>query len=319
MWALHQSDDKWYRIRNQTDGPTQLFIYDEIGYFGVGASDLVKDLADVTGPVEVHINSPGGEVWEGITIYNTLMSRGDVTVVIDGLAASIASVIACAGKPTLIAQTGQMVIHDGFTMALGNAGDLRKLADKLDRASDTIAGVYAARTGGTAESWREKMKVETTFSGQEAIDAGLVNGFVSKGHAPHGMPEHQPWDLDNLFSAATLVNAASVPYVGHDQHRHIPVTTRHSHDHSAFGASDHDDGVHNHVHEHHNDANHEHDHTGNEDGDHDHDDNLYGKVGDKIEGKVETPDIKEGDVPTDNLWDITEEEIAGIIKALKGA
>lgn len=268
MWALHQANDKWYQIRNQKDGPTQLFIYDEIGYFGVGAQDLVRDLADVDGPIQVHINSPGGEVWEGITIYNTLLARDDVTVVIDGVAASIASVIACAGNPTLISKQGQIVIHDGFTMAIGNASELRDLADKLDRASNTIAGVYAERTGRTASHWRELMKVETTYSAQEAIDAGLANGFVTNNK--FRVPEHSEWDLENLFQSAALVNAATRPFVGREQTRHAPMTGRHEHDHSAGGSGDHDDGIHSHPHTHSNDADH-HGHTHSAaDMDHDH-------------------------------------------------
>jgi ATP-dependent protease ClpP protease subunit len=265
MWALHQDNDKWYQIRNQKDGPTQLFIYDEIGYFGVGAQDLVRDLADIEGPIQVHINSPGGEVWEGITIYNTLLARDDVTVVIDGIAASIASVIACAGNPTLISKQGQLVIHDGFTMAIGNASELRDLATKLDRASNTIAGVYAERTGQTAEHWRELMKVETTFNAQEAIEAGLVNGYVQNGRAQ--VPEHSEWDLSGLFQNAQLVNAASRPFVGREQTRHAPMSGRHEHDHSAGGAGDHDDGIHMHPHTHNGEADHHgHEHSASDSG-----------------------------------------------------
>jgi ATP-dependent protease ClpP protease subunit len=308
MWALHQADDRWYQIRNQADGPTQLFIYDEIGYFGVGASDLVRDLADVTGPIQVHINSPGGEVWEGITIYNTLLARDDVTVVIDGLAASIASVIACAGNPTLISKQGQMIIHDGFTMAIGNAEELRELADKLDKASNTIAGVYADRTGKPAEEWRELMKVETTYSAQEAVDAGLVTALV-KGRDTQ-IPEHSEWDLANLFQSATLVNAASRPYVGREQTRHAPMTGRHEHDHSAGDASDHDDGVHMHPHTHNNDA----DHHGHEHADGD----VSGSVSD-TESYLDSVKPQDGDAKTNGDGSFSDEEVQEFIKALKGA
>lgn len=256
MWALHQGPNDWYRIKNQADGPTQLYIYDEIGYFGVGAGDLVRDLADVKGPVEVHLNSPGGEVWDGITIYNALMSRRDVTVVIDGLAASIASVIACAGSPTLIAKQGEVLIHDGHTMAIGNAQDMRELAEKLDRASDNIASIYADRTGKTEAYWRDLMKVETTFSAQEAVEAGLADKVVQASASRQVNDRSGDWDLSNVVR-----NAASVPYVGRDQHRHVPMTGRHQHDHAAFGASDADDGAHIHAHEHTNDADHDHDHS----------------------------------------------------------
>jgi hypothetical protein len=219
--------------------------------------------------------------------------------VIDGIAASIASVIACAGNPTLISKQGQLVIHDGFTMAIGNAAELRDLATKLDRASDTIAGVYAERTGQTAEHWRELMKVETTFMAQEAIDAGLVNGFVQNDRAP--LPEHSEWDLDNLFHNPQLVNAASRPYVGREQTRHVPMTGRHEHDHSAGSSNDHDDGLHSHAHTHSNDA----DHHGHTHSDSDGVSDLHG--GD---------DMTPGDT-----WDLgsSDEDVKMFMDALKGA
>src|SRR5260370_42662602 len=108
MALLQPGKNDWYRIKNQHAGPTQLHIYDEIGYFGVSAGDLIRDLADVDGPLEVHLNSPGGEVFDGIAIYNALIARKNVTVMIDGLAASIASVIAMAGNPVLVARQAQV-------------------------------------------------------------------------------------------------------------------------------------------------------------------------------------------------------------------
>ena len=266
QWALHQGgNNTWYRIRNQIDGPTQLHIYDEIGYFGVSSKDLIRDLADVNGPLELHLNSPGGEVHEGIAIYNTLMGRHDVTVMIDGLAASIASVIAMAGNPILIARTAQMMVHDGFAMAIGNAQDLRDQAEVLDKASNLIAGVYADHTGKPPAYWREVMKAESWFDSQEAIDAGLADRFIPSSHTRHTTDHRRDerWDLSAAFRGpADLRGAAAVPYVGEHQTRHEPTTTRHRHDHAAGGADDHDDGIHYHFHEHNNDADHrEHDHS----------------------------------------------------------
>ena len=197
--ALHSGNNDWYRIRNQASGPTQLYIYDEIGYFGVTAMDLVRDLADVTGPLEVHLNSPGGEVDDGIAIYNTLMDRRDVTVRVDGLAASIASVIAMAGNPILIARQGSMMIHDGHTMAIGNAQDLRDMATRLERASNNIAQIYSDHTGQPTSYWRELMKSETWYSGQEAIDAGLADRFIDSGAGRPVTPATDSWDLAAAF------------------------------------------------------------------------------------------------------------------------
>jgi ATP-dependent protease ClpP protease subunit len=196
MYGLRQQTNDWYRIKNQVDGPTQLHIYDEIGYFGVSAGDLIRDLADVNGPIEVHVNSPGGEVFDGIAIYNALMARKDVTVVIDGLAASIASVIAMAGNPVLMARNSQMMIHDGFAMAIGNAGDMREMAELLDKTSNNIASIYSDHTGRPVSYWREIMRAETWYDSDEAIDAGLADRLVDSG-AGRRVPERpeDKWDL----------------------------------------------------------------------------------------------------------------------------
>jgi ATP-dependent protease ClpP protease subunit len=262
QWALHQGgNNTWYRIKNQIGGPTQLHIYDEIGYFGVSAKDLIRDLADVNGPIELHLNSPGGEVHEGIAIYNTLMSRNDVAVHIDGIAASIASVIAMAGNPILIARTAQMMVHDGYAMAIGDAQDFRDQAEVLDKASNLIAGVYADHTGKPLGYWRDIMKAETWYDSQEAIDAGLADRFIPSSQTrqttDHRVDDR--WNLDGAFKHLPA-DAATVPYVGEHQTRHAPMTGAHQHDHAAHGDDSHDDGIHggDGPHTHSNDGDHNH-------------------------------------------------------------
>lgn len=257
--ALHQPGvNDWYRIKNQADGPTQLHIYDEIGYFGVTAQDLIHDLADITGPIEVHFNSPGGEVFDGIAIYNSLLARGEVTGIIDGVAASITSVIAMACNPLLVARNAQVMIHEGHAMGIGSAQDFRDMAELLDKTSNNIASIYADHTGKPEAYWREKMKAETWYSGEEAIAEGLCDRFVPNGAGRRVADPEAHWDM------SVFRNAASIPYVSETQSRHVPMTTGprgHTHDHAAYEASDHDDGMHLHPHVHANDANHHHDHS----------------------------------------------------------
>jgi ATP-dependent protease ClpP protease subunit len=187
--------NNWYRIRNQAGGPTQLHIYDEIGFFGVSAADLMRDLADVTGDLEVHINSPGGEVWDGIAIYNSLLARKNVTVHIDGIAASIASVIAMAGNPVLIARNAQMMIHEGFAMAVGNAQDMRDLAEQLDKASNNIASIYSDHTGKPINYFREVMKAETWYDADECINEGLADRLIDSGAGRRIKQPDDKWDM----------------------------------------------------------------------------------------------------------------------------
>jgi ATP-dependent protease ClpP protease subunit len=181
----------WYRIQDKTEhAPAQLNIYDEIGYFGVSAGDLISELATVSGELEVHVNSPGGDVFDGIAIYNFLKNRGQVSVVVDSLAASIASVIAMAASPgrLMMAKNSSIMIHDGFCAAIGNSADMRKTADLLDKASDNIASIYAERTRLPAAQWRDAMREETWYSAQEAVDIRLADAI-------QGVEPRAAWDL----------------------------------------------------------------------------------------------------------------------------
>lgn len=166
----------WYTIMNSAAG-ADVHIYDEVGCFGVSAQDFIRDLSGVKGAVSLHLNTPGGEVFDGIAIYNALKARPDVSVMIEGLAASIGSVIAQAASPGKlgIAKRASMMIHDGFSQAVGNAQEMRDLADLLDKQSDQIAGVYADRTGKPAAFWRGEMKQEKWYTGDEAVAAGLAD------------------------------------------------------------------------------------------------------------------------------------------------
>jgi ATP-dependent protease ClpP protease subunit len=170
-------------VRNET-GPARLDVYDDIGgggWFGGGisAADVVAQLADITGDVEVHINSGGGDVFDGIAIYNALAGRAGVTTVVDGLAASIASIIAQAGQIRVIAPGAMMMIHDALSMCVGNSADMRETADLLDQVSDNLASVYASH-GGAPATWRDSMQAETWYSAQEAVDAGLADKLAAR-------------------------------------------------------------------------------------------------------------------------------------------
>jgi ATP-dependent protease ClpP protease subunit len=272
MYALHQQNNDWYRIKNQVNGPTQLHIYDEIGYFGVSAGDLIRDMADIQGPLEVHLNSPGGEVFDGIAIYNALLARPDVTVMIDGLAASIASVIAMAGNPVMIARNAQMMVHDGFGMGIGNAQDLRDLAELLDRTSNNIASIYSDHTGRSGDYWRAIMKAETWYDSGEAIDAGLADRLIDSGAGRQVVVQAKDkWDLD------VYRMKSSMPQLPPGATGHGSITGTHTHEHPAFGQEDaSDEGTHSHSHIHNNDSTHDHHAKWDPDGDGDDDSTVAG-------------------------------------------
>jgi ATP-dependent protease ClpP protease subunit len=150
-------------------------LFDDIGWPGISATDFTADLAAVTAPrLDVRISSHGGSVVDGLAIYNALRRRGGVTTYVDGIAASIASVIFLAGDRRVIARHGQVMVHNASSGAFGDADEHRKAAETLDQIADTLAQIYAERAGGTVESWRALMAVETWFTADESRLAGLA-------------------------------------------------------------------------------------------------------------------------------------------------
>ncbi|WP_322501818.1 Clp protease ClpP [Streptomyces rochei] len=196
----------WYRITNAADpDEAEVMIYDEVGgWWGTTADDLINELKGISSPrMRVRINSPGGSVFEGIAIANALRAHpATVTVQVDAIAASIASVIAMAGDRIEMAPNSMMMIHDASGMAWGNAAEMEEMAELLDLISDNIADAYAQRAGGTREQWRERMKAETWYLPEDAVDNGLADEAVPapKTGTPTPEPEPEPemaraWDL----------------------------------------------------------------------------------------------------------------------------
>lgn len=175
----NQRDNSWYRITNSADGGVDVYIYDEIGYWGVTAKDFVAELANAgDGPLTVHINTPGGDVFDGLAIYNAIAARDNTTTVVDGIAASAGSFIMQAGKKRRMTRNGQVMIHNASGLVIGEAKDMREMADLLDKTTANIADIYAQRSGTDLDTWLEAMDAETWYSGQEAVDAGLADEVV---------------------------------------------------------------------------------------------------------------------------------------------
>jgi ATP-dependent protease ClpP protease subunit len=174
---LRQGRTDWFRITNKKGNTAEIYIYDEIGWFGTTAQGFVDQLRDITAPrIDLHLNSPGGDVFDGFAIYQALLDHhATIHVLVDGLAASAASFIAQAGDRVTMGKAAMMMIHDAFGLAIGNAKDMRELADRLDTISNTIAGVYSERAGGPVDFWREAMQAESWYSAEEAVTAGLAD------------------------------------------------------------------------------------------------------------------------------------------------
>jgi ATP-dependent protease ClpP protease subunit len=160
---------------------TRVDVYDDIGdggMFGAGisAKDFAASLAGVSGPLDVHINSYGGSVKDGVAITNAIRDhKGPTRTIVDGMAASAASVIMQAGAERIVQPGAMVMIHDASAGVMGNAADMAKAAAELDKHSDNLASIYAARAGGTPQQWRDAMRAETWYTADEAVDAGLAD------------------------------------------------------------------------------------------------------------------------------------------------
>jgi ATP-dependent Clp endopeptidase proteolytic subunit ClpP len=182
MSFTKKSDWLYYAPANAAGDPATVQIFDQIGEDWYGGSGLsAKQFSDVlneigNGPLLVEINSPGGNVWDGLSIYNQLRGRkAPVTTRVVGIAASIASIIALAGDRVEMADAALMMIHDPSGMASGTSEDMRKMAEALDQHAEVLVGVYHKKTGRSAESIRAAMKAETWFTTAEALAFGLVD------------------------------------------------------------------------------------------------------------------------------------------------
>ena len=180
------------------------YLFGEIdSLFGIDPQQFANDLTAL-GPItelNVYINSPGGSIFDGWTIYNILNQHpAKKNVYVQGLAASIASGIAMAGDTIYVAEAGRMMIHNSSAMMGGEAEDFRQMADLLDSLNDSIAEVYAARSGQSKVTVRAWMDAETWFTGQEAIDAGLADELLLLKRAGDASPTDRAALVNRRFA-----------------------------------------------------------------------------------------------------------------------
>lgn len=166
------------RITNADSKAAEVHLFGMIGAWDITSADFVKQLKDIgRKDINLHINSPGGSVIDGMGIYDALKNhKGAVrTYVVN--AVSAASFVAMAGEEVVIAPQGEMMVHDAmsFPDSALNPEECRKLLDLLERMSDKISGIYAERNGSEAKNWRKAMKRETWYNAQEAVAAGLAD------------------------------------------------------------------------------------------------------------------------------------------------
>lgn len=167
----------WFNVKAQADIGVEVSIYDEIGGWGVTAKEFIDSIKPFKGkPMALAINSPGGDVFAGIAIYNALRMHGaDVTVTVMGVAASAASVIAMAGTKIVMPENTFLMIHNPWTFAMGNADELRDMADVLDKIGSSLVSTYVARTGKSEDDIKAMLADETWLTAAEAVEAGFAD------------------------------------------------------------------------------------------------------------------------------------------------
>lgn len=171
-------DKSWFRMKASGDKTADIYIYDEIGYWGVTARQFassMKALGDLD-HINLHIHSPGGDVFDGIAIYNLLNSHtASKTVYIDGLAASMASVIAMVGNPIIMPENAMMMVHKPWGITGGDANDMRDYADLLDKVEAVLIPSYAKKTGKTPDELALMLGEETWMTAQECLEHGFAD------------------------------------------------------------------------------------------------------------------------------------------------
>lgn len=170
---------KFYAMESTGNNETTVTLYDEIGAFGAGSKEFLGDLSKLAGQhIHLRINSPGGSVVEGTAIYNALRRhQGGLTVHIDAMAASMASVIAMAGSPVYIADNALLMIHNPWTVSMGESKDLRKEADLLDKLKVNLRNAYVRKTGMNETDISAMMDAETWLDAVEAVALGFADAI----------------------------------------------------------------------------------------------------------------------------------------------
>jgi ATP-dependent Clp protease protease subunit len=204
---------RWFDFRAQVRG-AEIVIYDEIGAFGIPAKAFLDELKAL-GPVAeltVRINSPGGSVFDGVAIYNAL-KRHDaaITVQIDGIAASIASMIAMAGDEVVVPENAMLMLHDPSGLVMGTASDMRAMAEALEKMKAGMVAAYRDKSGRDDAEIEALMQAETWLSAQEAVALGLADRV----ERPVRMAAH--FDLSRFRNPPPQLAASATPTPQEDE------------------------------------------------------------------------------------------------------
>jgi len=196
----------------------ELMLYGIIGDYwdGLNSEQIVRHIKSMKGDITVKINSPGGDVFDGIAIMNALKDhskegKGKVSVIVDALAASIASVVAMAGDSVTVAEGAFLMIHNPWTIALGEADDFRHTADLLDQITETIVGIYARKTNMVGDAVKAMMAAETWISGKDAVSMGFATASTESEVEPDAVKNFDLSVFNNVPEGLRIAAKAARP------------------------------------------------------------------------------------------------------------
>ena len=170
-------NEKWYNIQNKAGETADIYIFDEIGTYGVTAQDFISEIKGLKDmPINIRINSLGGDVFDGMAMYNVIKRReAKTTVYIEGIAASIATIIALGADEVIMAENSLFMIHNAWGGTSGEAKDMRKTAETLDKITSELTDIYVKKTGLSYDALAEMMDEESWLNAQEAFDLGFID------------------------------------------------------------------------------------------------------------------------------------------------
>ena len=184
FWGKPLDSGDWYSVKGETEtGGTEILLYDVIGWPYNDARDLVTLMSNLRGEkVLLRINSPGGDVFDGLAIFSEAAENPNLTIRIESLAASMASGIAMASKTRVqMYSQAMMMIHEPWTYMAGNQHDFREVADFLEQVNDNLVSLYTKKTRKGKKEIKEMMKAETWMNAETALKNGFIDEIVEPG------------------------------------------------------------------------------------------------------------------------------------------
>lgn len=220
----------WNWVRNEGEGARTLYLDGEISdetWYGDEVTPALfrRELEAGQGNITVWLNSPGGDVFAAAQIYNMLMEyKGDVTVKVDALAASAASVIAMAGTTVQMSPVAMMMIHNPMTIAIGDSEEMKKAVAMLDEVKESIMNAYEIKTGLNRTKISRLMDAESWFNARKAVELGFADGILGDKCGSGERKKKDGTELEGMmFSRAAVTNSLLDKLIPKQQEGKVPV------------------------------------------------------------------------------------------------